>query len=142
MKDDTIYVTEKQAKEYAAYVVEEYPNPYMKKCIKEGKTFMLNIIKEGFVVCAEKMTQQDKDWYLSRPIGEDVYMLSCPDYFPTELIAGVNAKGLFSEDTSLSRKTGFLNGCNMGGRSVTVRTSKLAECVKILEANHFPVILK
>lgn len=142
MNNKTIYVTEAQVEKYLPYIVKEYPNPFIKDCVKDGQNIQLNIVSRDAVILITKMTKEKKDWYLCRTVDEDTYMLQSTDYFPTDLIAGVNSKNEYSEDTLLSRQTGYLRSKNTGVSAAIIRASKLAECMKILKANHFSVIIE
>ncbi len=84
-------------------------------------------------------------WFLNRNHDKlgDVYIATeSRGWFPTELVAGVKER-CFSEDTSLSRNTGWLNGngCR-GSMTAFFRADRIKEAIKVLKNNGYQVEFK
>lgn len=96
-------------------------------------------------ITIEALDKNQYMWFLNRThdkIG-DVYMaIDSKGWFPTELVAGVKER-CFSEDTSLSRNTGWLkgNGCR-GSMTEFFRADRINEAIKVLKNNGYKVELK
>lgn len=132
---ETIYVTEKQAKNYK--VVEHYPNELIKLVKVNGESKRMQIIPTDQVVKVRLMTEKERGWYLKyNPKNKEVVSIET-DWMPKELLVGVE-KGVYSPITDLSIKTGWIpaNG-NAGTRTLYFDKDKLDVVIDILKAHNY-----
>ncbi len=132
-----MFIKEKKFKAYAkGKVVKDYPNPYVKDVNGER----IDIIPNDEVVTFKKMTASDVMYFIGN-VSEEVYegsvKVGC--WFPTELVCGV-VSGVFSQNTELSRKTGWIstNG-QFGSRNDAFLATGVKEAARILKKNGFNV---
>jgi len=119
--------------------VKDFPNP----AVKEMDGVRYEIV-DNPTCTIRKLEEESYPWYigLSKDVfiekyGGEVYVLSVVGgFFPTDLVAGVK-KGMFSEDTDLSRKTGWLHSRNLGTAGEAFNSSKVYNAIKILRKNGF-----
>ena len=131
---ETIYIKEKDFLGYN--ITKNFPNEIFKEVEKDGKKFLVHIIKQDVVVIIRDLTESEKEWYLMQKIETDVISVSC-SWFPKELFAGVEKRS-FSPFTELSKKTGWLlsNG-NAGSNQEFFLKSKKQTIINILKLNNF-----
>ena len=131
---ETIYVKEKDFSGYN--ITKNFPNEIFKEVEKDGKKFLVHIIKPDVVVIIRDLTESEKEWYLMQKIETDVISVSC-SWFPKELLSGVEKRS-FSPFTELSKKTGWiLSNGNAGSNQEFFLKSKKQTIIDILKSNNF-----
>ena len=138
----TVYVKEasvgKRLRDMGAVITEHYPNPIVKGIEAGGQKMRLHIITPGVTVVFKEMTEGDARWHTRHGrahFGEGVVMVSC-DWFPKDLLVGVEGQE-YSEDTELSKRTGWVPSLNTGTNCAVFRASGIPEVKRILVANGF-----
>ena len=131
---ETIYIKEKDFSGYN--ITKNFPNEIFKEVEKDGKKFLVHIIKPDVVVIIRDLTESEKEWYLMQKIETDVISVSC-SWFPKELFAGVEKRS-FSPFTELSKKTGWVvsNGSSGSNQEFFLK-SKKQTIIDILKSNNF-----
>lgn len=141
--------------------IKSYPNPW----IKEIEGVIYNIVNQDMECRCKKLPKEEYKWSLGvsyesyqKELKEkynddnaDVFVLSTiGEWFPTELIADTKEINLgygiirnaFSMFTSLSEKTGYLQGTGLLGSShVLFKASKVSKAISILNKNGYNFIL-
>lgn len=120
--------------------VKDFPNPDVKEI--DGVSYY---IVDNPTCMIRKLEENEYPWHLGlshdtfteKYGSEDAYILKVSTGFsPTDLVAGVK-KGMYTEDTPLSRKTGWLSSCNLGTASDAFCGSKVNNAIKILRSKGF-----
>ena len=131
---ETIYIKEKDFLGYN--ITKNFPNEVFKEIEKDGKSFIIHIIKPDVIVTIKDITQSQKDWYLLQKITDEVISVNCL-WFPKELFAGVE-KRTYSSFTELSKKTGWiLSNGSAGSNQEFFLKSKKQTIIDILKSNNF-----
>ena len=131
---ETIYIKEKDFLGYN--ITKNFPNEIFKEVEKDGKKFLVHIIKQDVVVIIRDLTESEKEWYLMQKIAADVISVSC-SWFPQELFVGVE-NGVYSSFTELSKKSGWLvSNANAGTNQEFFLKSKKQTIINILKLNNF-----
>lgn len=117
-------------------VSENFLNPQFKRCVdKDGNEYRLHIILPQDKIEIQQLTKNDALYYCGRK--ESITMLTL-NWFPKELVVGINGK-IYSEDTKLSFKTGYVRSDNTGTSSECFLTEKVGFAIEILWGNGFEI---
>lgn len=110
-----------------------FPNPR----IIEVNGQRYNIIREGDTMTVTVLTEAEVDWYVRRN-GKYIRITSSNGFFPTDLVAGI--KGMkYSENTELSRLTGWVTSYNTGSGSACFKFENYNNALSILKAIGFEI---
>lgn len=120
-------------------IVEDFPNPQFKICIdSKGIKYKLHIILPKDKIVVSKLNKTQALYFTGKDI--DVCILSL-NWLPKHKIVGV-IKNFYSQDTELSKFTGFIQSVNLGSGTEAFLTSNVMNAVNILTDLGFEFDLK
>jgi len=112
-------------------IIENYPNKQIKLCLDgKGNKYELHIIYPEDKIIIYEVFGVNKKWHFGNR-EERICVLNL-NWLPKNLIVGVKGN-TFSEDTILSKSTGFVNSKNLGSNSEGFLASHVHVPLKFLQ---------
>lgn len=130
----TIYLKEKQFRKIQP--IESFPNLNVIKAKIDG--VVVRVHKASTITITLITEASAAAWY---NVPLDTFIGRSDDgFFPTELIAGTNEKGFYSEASELAVFTGWKSAANLGTSGAAF--VNFGQVVDILKKNNFKLIFK
>lgn len=116
-------------------IIEHYPNKQFKLCLDEnGNKYKLHIIYPEDKITIYEVFGANKKWHFGNR-EERICVLNL-NWLPNNLIVGTEGK-YYSENSILSKSTGFVNSKNLGSNSEGFLASNVHVPLKILKMADF-----